>query len=86
MALGSSEDNKLDDPYDALQKARMQSDSESATSEEGQDEEDEDGDEDEEEDEPRLKYASLTKGQGVLYRNGDAASAFLVVGDKMVRS
>lgn len=43
-------------------------------------------DEDEEEDEePRLKYVSLTKNQGSLYRNADAVSAFLVGGDKMVR-
>ena len=45
--------------------------------------EDEDEDEEEEE-EPRLKYAPLTKHQGPLYRNGDAVSAFLVAGDKMV--
>lgn len=42
-------------------------------------------DEDEEEDEPRLKYTSLTRNLGPLYRNGDATSAFLVAGDKMVR-
>lgn len=49
---------------------------------------DDDGDDDEdeeEEDEPRLKYASLTKNLKPLYRNGDATSAFLVAGDKMVR-
>lgn len=40
-------------------------------------------DEDEEE-EPRLKYASLTKSLSPLYRNGDASSAFIVAGDKMV--
>ena len=43
-----------------------------------------DEDEDEEDEEPRLKYASLTKSQRSLYRNGDAVSAFLVGGDKMV--
>ena len=47
-------------------------------------EDDEDEDEDEEDEEPKLKYASLTKSQGPIYRNGDAASAFLVAGDKMV--
>ena len=44
-------------------------------------------DEDEEEtddEEPRLKYAPLTRGLAALYRNGDATSAFLVAGDKMV--
>src|SRR4051812_36395861 len=45
-----------------------------------------DGEEEEEEEEPRLKYASLTKNLTSLYRNGDASSAFLVAGDKMVGS
>ncbi len=40
--------------------------------------------EEEEEDEPKLKYATLTKSLGPVYRNGDATSAFLVAGDKMV--
>jgi vacuolar protein sorting-associated protein 41 len=40
--------------------------------------------EEEEEEEPRLKYAPLTKNLTSLYRNGDASSAFLVAGDKMV--
>jgi len=43
-------------------------------------------DEEEEEEEPRLKYAPLTKNLTSLYRNGDASSAFLVAGDKMVCS
>ena len=48
-------------------------------------EEDDDGDdEDEEDDEPKLKYARLTSHLGPVYRNGDATSAFLVAGDKMV--
>ena len=42
--------------------------------------------EEEEEEEPRLKYAPLTKNLTSLYRNGDASSAFLVAGDKMVGS
>ena len=40
--------------------------------------------EEEEEEEPRLKYAPLTKHLKAVYRNGDATSAFLVAGDKMV--
>jgi hypothetical protein len=54
---------------------------------EDDDGEDEDDDEDEDEDEdeePRLKYARLTQHLGAVYRNGDATSAFLVAGDKMV--
>ena len=46
--------------------------------------EDEVASEEEEEEEPRLKYASLTKHLKAVYRNGDATSAFLVAGDKMV--
>jgi hypothetical protein len=48
---------------------------------------DSEGDEDEDEDEdeePRLKYGSLTKSVGSIYRNGDATSACLLSGDKMV--
>ena len=45
----------------------------------------EDGEDDEtDDDEPRLKYARLTPHLGAVYRNGDATSAFLVAGDKMV--
>ncbi|PGG98077.1 hypothetical protein GX51_06989 [Blastomyces parvus] len=44
----------------------------------------EDEDEDDEEEEPRLKYASLTKSIGSVYRNGDATSSFLAAGDKMI--
>ena len=40
--------------------------------------------EEEEEEEPRLKYAHFTKALAPVYRNGDATSAFMVAGDKMV--
>lgn len=57
-----------------------------AGDEDDEENEGDDDDEDEdEEDEPRLKYSSLTKNLKPLYRNGDATSAFLVAGDKMVR-
>ena len=46
---------------------------------------DEEEDEDEEDEEPLLKYATLTKQLGSIYRNGDATSVFLVAGDKMVK-
>jgi TATA-binding protein-associated factor Taf7 len=49
------------------------------------DDDDEDDEEDDDEDEePRLKYARLTQHLNGVYRNGDATSAFLVAGDKMV--
>ena len=38
----------------------------------------------EEDDEPKLKYARMTGYLASVYRNGDATSAFLVAGDKMV--
>ncbi|KAL7619396.1 Vacuolar protein sorting-associated protein 41 [Parahypoxylon ruwenzoriense] len=47
-----------------------------------QDEEEEE--EEEEDDEPKLKYARLTQHMSAVYRNGDATSAFLVAGDKMI--
>ena len=48
------------------------------------DDDDEDDDDDDEEEEAKLKYARLTSNLGGLYRNGDATSAFVVAGDKMV--
>jgi hypothetical protein len=51
---------------------------------EDDDEEGEEDEEDDEDEEPQLKYARLTKHLGSVYRNGDATSAFLVAGDKMV--
>lgn len=45
---------------------------------------DSDGDSDADGDEPKLKYSRLTGTLGPVYRNGDATSAFVVAGDKMV--
>lgn len=50
-----------------------------------EDGDEEDGEEEDEEEEPRLKYIPVSKRLSSLYRNGDAVSAFLVGGDKMVR-
>lgn len=50
------------------------------------DQDEEEEEEDEEDEEPKLKYARLTQHLGSVYRNGDATSAFLVAGDKMVRN
>lgn len=49
-----------------------------------EEDEEEEEDEDEEDEEPRLEYTSVTKKLSPVYRNGDATSAFLVAGDKMV--
>jgi hypothetical protein len=68
---------------------REESSAEEDESVEGDDEGDtveseETEDEEGEEDEPKLKYARLTSFLTPVYRNGDATSAFLVAGDKMV--
>ncbi|OAX83161.1 hypothetical protein ACJ72_02485 [Emergomyces africanus] len=55
-----------------------------ASDEDHQSAESDEEDEEEEEQEPRLKYASLTKNISSIYRNGDATSAFMVAGDKMI--
>lgn len=79
MALKSDGKEQEDSVDDKAQKGtgngRVSIDSE---------EEEDDDEEDEEDEEPRLKYASLTKSLGPVYRNADATSAFLVGGDKMV--
>jgi hypothetical protein len=59
----------------------IQDDTESAADTETEDDEEDD---DDEEDEPKLKYARMTGQLGAVYRNGDATSAFLVAGNKMV--
>lgn len=51
---------------------------------EGADSEAEEEDDSGEEEEPKLKYARMTGHLAPVYRNGDATSAFLVAGDKMV--
>ncbi|KAL9044276.1 MAG: hypothetical protein Q9214_002575 [Letrouitia sp. 1 TL-2023] len=63
--------------------AEVSQEEEEAEDENGNDDY-EDEDEDEDDEEPRLKYASMTKHLTSVYRNGDATSAFLVAGDKMV--
>jgi phosphopantothenoylcysteine synthetase/decarboxylase len=77
------EDETGDDSDDADNDADDDADDDDEEDDEDNDEEDED-EEDEEEDEPHLKYARLTQHLIPVYRNGDATSAFLVAGDKMV--
>ena len=74
-----------DDEDEAQKAARTKSEEDSEQSREDNETEEEETEGEDEDEEPQLKYASLTKAQGALYRNGDAASAFLVAGDKMVR-
>ncbi|KAF3930484.1 hypothetical protein ABW19_dt0200331 [Dactylella cylindrospora] len=50
----------------------------------GENEEEDNDDEDEDEEEPKLKYVRLTSTMGNVYRNGDATSTAIVIGDKLV--
>lgn len=85
MAEGEgSKEPETDDNVSATNGPSSPKKAKSPTTDDTENEEEEDEDEDEEE--PRLKYASLTQNLTSLYRNGDASSAFLVVGDKMVGS
>ncbi|PHH79165.1 hypothetical protein CDD82_2560 [Ophiocordyceps australis] len=74
----------------AKQDKRADSDEEEDGDDEGEqdeqddDDDDDDDDEDEDDEEPRLKYARLTQHLGPVYRSGDATSAFLLGGDKMI--
>lgn len=79
-AVDSSRDNS-EEEHDA----RKQNDFADDDEDEDEGEDDDEGDDDEEEDEePRLKYVYLTKCLPSLYRAGDATSALLVGGDRMV--
>jgi hypothetical protein len=71
-------------PVESAASKSVDQDDESEEDEDDEGEDDEDDDEDEEDEEPRLKYARLTPHLGAVYRNGDATSAFMVAGDKMV--
>lgn len=59
--------------------------SESDGQDDGESKYDEEDEEEEDDEEPRLKYTRLTKSLGGVYRNGDAVSASVVFGDRMVR-
>lgn len=72
------EDDLEDKALSQKTNGRMQAGKEGTNSETTEEAEEED-------EEPRLNYASLTKHLKPVYRNGDATSAFMVGGDKMVR-
>ncbi|KAJ6166628.1 hypothetical protein N7470_002075 [Penicillium chermesinum] len=77
---GSSEESDNQEEDDDNGEEEEEEDGE----EEEEEEEEDDDDDDDDDEEPRLKYAFLTKHLGSVYRNGDATSAFLVAGDKMI--
>ncbi|KAL8965682.1 MAG: hypothetical protein Q9183_003734 [Haloplaca sp. 2 TL-2023] len=78
----TEEEDSIEPVEHKPENGRMQSLQDEPSSED--DEDDEEEEEEEEEEEPRLKYAALTKHMKPVYRNGDATSAFIVGGDKMV--
>jgi hypothetical protein len=69
---------------DAAKKADSSGEEDDDDASDDDDSDDESDDSDDDDDEPRLKYARLTGNIGSVYRNGDATSAFLVSGDKMI--
>ena len=78
---GEDNERKVEETKSPPQTPKKKDKTEDTSAREASGEDETDDDEDEE---PRLKYVSLTKSQRSLYRNGDAVSAFLVGGDKMV--
>lgn len=74
----------VDSVADEGDTAQSDSDDNDAEDDEDDEEDDDEDDDDGEEEEPKLKYARLTSFLAPVYRNGDATSAFLVAGDKMV--
>lgn len=79
----ADDDNEDDDTEEGEDDGEEEEEEEDDDGEDDDDEDDDEGSDDEDE-EPRLKYARLTTNLGGLYRNGDATSAFLVAGDKMI--
>lgn len=76
-------EEEVDDEDDESEDEEGDDDEEEDEDDDDDDDEEDDEDEDEE---PKLKYARLTQHLNGVYRNGDATSAFLVAGDKMVSS
>ncbi|KAG6038801.1 hypothetical protein E4U41_003665 [Claviceps citrina] len=84
QAAAPSEAEDEDDEDDVEQD---EGEGEGEGEDEGEDDDDDDEeeeDDDDEDEEPRLKYARLTQNLTGLYRNGDATSAFIVGGNKMI--
>ncbi|KAL8700796.1 MAG: hypothetical protein Q9201_005253 [Fulgogasparrea decipioides] len=71
----TEQEDKVEDELNLKESNGKMQPSQEEQSSEGEEEEDE---------EPRLKYASLTKHMKPVYRHGDATSAFVVGGDKMI--
>lgn len=81
MAADNTEDEPRTPARDEARLAQVASNGKDSAEQDS----DEDDDEEEAEEEPKLKYSRLTTNLGPVYRNGDATSAFMVAGDKMVR-
>ena len=90
-SFGGSKVKKTSDVHhDAARNERNElkknhSDEQKGTTSSG-DEEEDDEEDDDDDDEPHLKYMRVTSKLGSVYRKGDATSAFITSGDKMVCS
>jgi hypothetical protein len=82
----ASEDGDQDETDGEEEEDDEDEDEEDDDEDEDEDDDEDDDDEEDEDEEPKLKYARLTQHLNGVYRNGDATSAFLVAGDKMVGS
>jgi hypothetical protein len=86
-AFSMAADSTPDEPGAAARDEQKASHGKPAAHEsasEDDDDDDDDDEADEADEEPKLKYTRLTSSLAPVYRNGDATSAFLVAGDKMV--
>ena len=79
-----SNDGKASEDGDQDETEEEEEEDDEDSDDEDEDEDEDEDDEEDEDEEPKLKYARLTQHLNGVYRNGDATSAFLVAGDKMV--
>ncbi|UKZ67198.1 uncharacterized protein TrAtP1_008363 [Trichoderma atroviride] len=86
-ADADAENNKEAEGAEGVEEEEEEEEEEDEEDEDEDDEEEDDEDEEDEEEEdeePLLKSVRLTQHLGAVYRNGDATSACLVAGDKMI--
>ncbi|KAL8933259.1 MAG: hypothetical protein Q9216_006447 [Gyalolechia sp. 2 TL-2023] len=73
----TEQEDDIEDKTSKITNGKMQASRDGSNSETTEEEEEED-------EEPRLNYTPLTQHLKPVYRNGDATSAFMVGGDKMI--
>lgn len=80
----AQEGDEEDDDGEQEEEEEEEDEEEDDDDDDADDDAEEEDDEDDEDEEPSLKISRLTPHLNAVYRNGDATSAFLVAGDKMV--